>query len=488
VPGGFSHPWVVFLGSLWNQERSFIREVLTTHARGKYPNLIEPCAGSFAISLMGRDIGWDPQHMDTTDVSLYSAVIGAVAAGDDLHSLGVCVDGKLLQLEGLPHEQAGHILATQLIVRGEARYVKNPSDYLGEVLHDFRERMDDHESSLAERIKSIADRMSGVRYRSMDLIEHTAETMGDPNNVIVLNPPTYLAGYEKFFNTDGRFTWDEPEYSTFDPYDGIKELMDMTAGQPALVLVLQETEPGNVHGKPVYVRQASMDRYTYYLSNRPEEILGALGGYRVVPRNPAELTAADLPLLPPDYELTENTKVEVIRVAQQDAGYFKDLWSHKIAMARSSMNYGVLLDGYLAGIGGLDHSPMSHPHAGADLDSWTYGCLMLTYGFGPYHYRYKRLNRLMTRIGMSRQTVNLFLTPANSIFLEAADRMLSVEMTKHPESKGMRGLMKLVKRVKEGPGWRLMYRGDIVEDKDWTDLYREWFQKEEKWYKSQEKT
>ena len=35
-----------------------------------------------------------------------------------------------------------------------------------------------------------------------------------------LQPPTYAAGFEKWYDTGGRMTWKEPEYGIFDPKTG----------------------------------------------------------------------------------------------------------------------------------------------------------------------------------------------------------------------------------------------------------------------------
>jgi hypothetical protein len=121
MAGGFAHPWVVFLGSLWRQERDFVRSVMARVDRNRYVRLVEPCAGSMAISLLGRDLGWQPKQMDASDVSFYSAVLGYTASGQDLASLDVRIDDEPIVLDGPATRQAAVLLYEQLRLRQLAR-------------------------------------------------------------------------------------------------------------------------------------------------------------------------------------------------------------------------------------------------------------------------------------------------------------------------------------------------------------------------------
>ena len=58
-----------------------------------------------------------------------------------------------------------------------------------------------------------ADSLAQALYTGMNnMID---EVLDDPHALIIANPPTYVAGFEKYYDTNGNMTWKEPEYSIF---------------------------------------------------------------------------------------------------------------------------------------------------------------------------------------------------------------------------------------------------------------------------------
>ena len=71
---------------------------------------------------------------------------------------------------------------------------------------------------------------------------------------------------------------------------------------------------------------------------------------------------------------------------------------------------------------------------------------------------------------------------------EKAKTLKTVQMTKYPESKEMRGLMELTKKVPDKKmGWRLTYESPLY-DRTNEETLDKWLRREERWQKQREKT
>ena len=113
-----------------------------------------------------------------------------------------------------------------------------------------------------------------MSYRDLDMTVHMQEVLNDERAIVVVCPPTYTAGYEKFFDTKGRLEWKEPEYGIFDADNGLKDMFEQIKGAKALVIVYEERATGDCIGEPIYGRDAGRDGMCMYLaSNRPEEAI-----------------------------------------------------------------------------------------------------------------------------------------------------------------------------------------------------------------------
>ena len=71
---------------------------------------------------------------------------------------------------------------------------------------------------------------------------------------------------------------------------------------------------------------------------------------------------------------------------------------------------------------------------------------------------------------------------------EKAKSLKTVQMTKYPEAKEMRGLMELTKKVPDKKmGYRITYESPLY-DRNAKQALNEWLGREERWQKQREKT
>jgi hypothetical protein len=109
----------------------------------------------------------------------------------------------------------------------------------------------------------------------------------------------------------------------------------------------------------------------------------------------------------------------------------------------------------------------------------------MRFAFGAPHYEL-RLTRLATMLALRRDTAKLVFTGASEILLAASNGLVTVEYTRHPEAKGLRGLMSLESRAKHPDGYKLSYRADWVTDDIPTTLTT-FLAKEKAWRASRSK-
>jgi hypothetical protein len=156
---------------------------------------------------------------------------------------------------------------------------------------------------------------------------------------------------------------------------------------------------------------------------------------------------------------------------------------HRLAAAPGSYNLLISIDGYAAGVLGYSADTMARPITGKSR--WR-SLLLLRFAFGAPH-NDLRLTRLSTMIALRRDTAKHVFTGPSEIFLAASHGLVTVEYTRHPEAKGLRGLMTLEQRDPHPDGYKLSYQADWTTDSI-RDTVTRFLTKEAAWRKARSKT
>jgi hypothetical protein len=475
MASGFNSPSILCLSTWDEPERNYMFPVLERlRARG-YTRYVEPCVTAFAMPSIAVEAGWKKSQILTADVWLFSAVLGALFNGTPFSDLGITLDGLPVPLDPTlpPAKQAAALLYTQLRARMDATPEELP--YFVALRHDLDARKDQHVADIEKYLAKLDERLHGITHHRRDVWSVIEEFGDDPHTVIACNSPTYKGAYEKFFGTNGRLTWAEPVYDVWDADVDIFKLVDAMQGKQALLLAQQQQDPGRSAKGPVYARHLSAGQYVYICTNRPTEVLDVAGGMKVRPLRGQELAKLNLPILPPDYQITKDTKVRVMAVGGGEATYYRDLWLHKLDYRSAGYYVAVVLDNYIAGMIGYDAGPIYRPYTGAADD--VRGALLLTFAVGAPHQR--RLTRLITMVALLDETLRQVLKPDLHVLV---DRLITVELTKHPEAKGLRGLMKLQNRRTDPKyGYRLVYGVGVDRKGTLANAPGLWRKKEDAW-------
>lgn len=245
----------MFVGSI-NQD---LRGLLAELAPGwrKRPVYVG-CSGNLTVErILARE---GVQEIHGNDISLYSCVLGAYAAGQ---SVPVSLKPDTGYEWMAPYMAAGPDLIAHLLMTME--YVKYTGR--GEAYH--RRMVSAYERDWprlhAATVKRVTEALTGVHLASFhagDVVDHIANAPQDA--VVVSFPPTYAGGYERLYAkfTD-IFDWQPPPYVEFDEerFKLLSSLMQEKAHwvtlrdvqEPELAANLIGSFQTTARSKPVYV-------------------------------------------------------------------------------------------------------------------------------------------------------------------------------------------------------------------------------------------
>lgn len=461
----FMDPGAMFLGCLGTSEQKFLVTLIETASKAGYTRFIEPCAGTFAMSNLAVQNGFRPEQIETSDVNMMSTVLGYAITGQSLKSLEIQAQGFLDEELLDP--------ATALYAQLYLRISKNAGNhYFFQMLTDLQLRKEEHIKSINKQIETIRNLLRGMSYRPLDMWEHLKEVLDDPKALVIANPPTYFSGYEKFYDTQGKMTWKEPYYELFNPETGYEKFYDLCMNAKALVVCYQEKRVGEAVGHTIFARSNTRAGLNAYITtNREEEATALAKGKKIKRPTESKLQPLDCSMLPRDYVISEDSKIQVIPIKSTQAQYYRELWTHNFVGSSAMFNRALLIDGYVAGVFGL--SKMA-------TDS-----IFVWYVMKIPHLSY-RLGRLCYMLAQNRVFVDTLL---DNIEKEKIMKMRTAMLTKYPENKEVRGIMKLVNRVPDKKnGFKLTYEAELVSGRTEQQTLQEWLRREKHWKQSREKT
>ena len=171
--------------------------------------------------------------------------------------------------------------------------------------------------------------------------------------------------------------------------------------------------------------------------------------------------------------------MQLCQIERAEAQYYRQLWTHNFVGSSAPINIAVLIDGKIAGVFGVDKAALTMGAFGTQVSD----ALFLMYGMTVPHIKY-RLGRLLTMLAQNREFVYKICTDLEK---EKVGHLKTVQMTKYPEAKEMRGVMKLTKRVPDPKmGFRLTYESEL-KDRTEKETLAEWLRRENKWQKERAK-
>lgn len=460
-------PGAFFLGTLVPSEQKFIKIILENALKAGYNKVVEPCAGAFAMSHLAVQAGFKPEQIEASDVTMFSSIMGYAIMQKPLDDLEITAKGFTKE-EMSDYSKALYALLYLKTMKTAG------SDFFYAMLKDMEERKDIHIQKIKEQMDRASKLLKGFSYRPLDMFDHIDEVYNDPKAIIIANPPTYASGFEKWYDTGGNMNWKEPEYRIFDPNTGLKDLFAYMDKSKALLICYEENKPRLAAGKPIFSRYGVRKGYNVYLTtNNEEEAVNLATGKIIVRGKESVLSPLNCSTLPTDYVITSDSKVHFQAIEPENSQYYRGIWTHNYVGSAAQINVGLFVDKYLAGVFGYQIA----------IGGKVMYDILIMYGVAIPHVEY-RMNRLLTMIAQNKETLKTFL---NDIQLDRLTGVMTTQMTKYPESKEMRGIMKLVSKDKGKLGYKLIYKSQIHE-RTKQETLAEWLKKETAWKTEREKS
>lgn len=444
-----------FLGGMDADQRKFVLSLLKAARAAGYETCAEPCAGELAVSQLARQAGFS--NIEASDVSVLSGILGRAAMGHSLSDMDI-----RYRRDGSEPESA----ASLLFEMKRAELLADAGTLYGEAIYrDLMARKGEATKAIEASLESLSGSLgAGFRYYDMDQMGHLRHVSGSRSTIVVNNPPTYRGGYEKQFRAIDRLvSWNAPEYGEFDPKTGYSDLLDMMDGAECLYLMREDVPAGKCIGTPIWGMESGRSGYmTYIVCNRPEEIDELLG--RAAHSKGQKVAPGRWPLMPPEHEITRRSEIAVTKLPPECIRWYRRLWTHNFAPSEASTGYGIIIDGYLAGI--YDYLRMF------GMESAFIGFLMTTGS------RY-RLNRLAYKIAMTRESL---AQEYSDLDLKYMDEVRTAMITRNQSLGEMRGIMRKIGKEPDSGrmGWKLTYAGPI-EDVTYKKQLRWFIQNEEEY-------
>lgn len=372
----------IFLGSTKTDQRKYIFDLLRL-GRGFFSRVIIPCCGQFSLAKVALEAGYKPEQIYTSDISLFSSILGTLASGQPLETLPMQVLEPYAQhYRGLSDDLDR---AAYLMYLMKACQLDPDKPYEG----GFRVEFDGKPQRYIEQARAALTKYSGVYAGIHYAIQDLREVVSQPReatDVVITNPPVFSKGYTKMFNFDGTIQWsvNVPEFNWGKEY--MQSLVGTYDRENLFVWYRAKNREGIDLERVWFCKECSATKRDYWVVNRPQ-IMERLGAKRaVVGRRPKVYKPLKARTIDAAYQITPQTKISFVNISKENAMYYRDLWVHKLGSTQAERYVAMLLDGYVFGVVGF------HIMDAMRMKS---DCIYETFGFSSPLEGYTTHNRLL---------------------------------------------------------------------------------------------
>ena len=343
----------VFLGVSKATQRKFYHSVLSD-LKETHPTLYIPCSGTFALVEVALQAGYQPSNIITSDISLFSSMLGYYITNRDIDELNykICIESEDERHFSSKDEaeKIAHIMWLMKTLQIDEK-VYFQRMFLKHFVHKKEEIILD----LAAKIRKLKDRYAGIQYSIKDLrLEIFEEKPSD--SVTIIHSPAYASGYSKMFD----FGNDILFQNGVDEFSFSKEfvtLYDESRKKPEVYIwSAYDTTKGIPKEDVFFAEERTKNKYEYFCVTKTQYLSESSLKYSLIAKEIKECQPLPIPIISKDYKITKQTKIDVLKVSEEVALYYRDLWAHKMGTTKAEQYYLFLLDGAAFGVTGFHAS------------------------------------------------------------------------------------------------------------------------------------
>lgn len=370
----------IFLGHTPSDQRRYLTFLLK-HLREKYPNIVIPAVGQFTLAKRALEAGYKPENIQTSDVSLFSSLLGYYFSGQDIDTLDFEVADPFKEKYESYKTTEGKISYVFYLMKLAQL---NGINYLAEIYNDMVENADEYVAQFQKQLAEYNAIYHGINYKIEDLRNEICERSDD--TIMILNPPVFPKGYAKMFDFTGylsfnigieEFNWKQ-EYEHL--YDRSKAL-----SYPTIWYRYRSVEGFNKE-EVIYAKEYKVGKVDYWLITKPKALAGLPSIGYIDSFNRRALKPYPAPTFGVNDRMTENSKIQFVKVGAEQGLYYRDLFAHRLGNTKAEVYFLMLVDGKVFSTVGF--------HLG-DLLRMKTTFAFENFGFSVYVPHYPHTNRLL---------------------------------------------------------------------------------------------
>ncbi len=422
-----------------------------------FARYIVPCAGNMTIPEALAVSGVPADRIEASDITLYTSALGYLCDPEkSVVDLGFTpISAELANLlKGLPSEQDVQSTA-QILYAIKWTQLQGGREYVKWQRLEFERQAEAVHAYYVNGLVKLQQRLGGMHYAMEDCFDAVRAGLDDPGAFIYFNPPGYKGGYSKMFDPRGHYKWSPPDIEELDPKTVDGFLTELVNAQATVMVFGTEGHaldklPEAGWEKLYTELNPKTGRRTYLATN-------SMVDRSILNRRRFWKLPEKVPPVYDEHEITKASKIAFIKTNAPTALYFYDAFVRELGMVKAEVYYLFCVDGQVAGTCGFDirtHIIKREP------------TLYETFGLSMTSTRHARIGRLLMKALCCREFIDQF-TAENvnpSLLLPPLTDIQTTCLTKFPEAKKNRGILKLIGRTQLPNGrFHLIYRTKVHE-------------------------
>lgn len=447
----------MFFGTTPSVVAGYVNTELEKH---KPKSVFVPFAGNFVVEqLAGKN---NIEFIHSTDVSLYSKAIGLGVTNkpyDIVLKSEIALLFDFFADKQSPIEKA----ATVIFLTEVAANLNKKADYYKSLSLHAKENQKVYFEKILAKLNRFAITVKNMNFYGIDacrILDKVKE-----NDFVFYDPPVGLGDYEKEFKAvESCYVFTPEPYTIIT--DTIKKEQLTQLEQRGANVYWRTNNPVDKDELPEGFKQVYQYRYAYnkhyciYANNSKTTFVGSF--------QPLREKVSNYPLITMKDTITENSKVEIIKVSTLVTNHYRMMWVKKALMLDSGFGFVILVDNKLVGVLQL-------------ADGLKFGSDFILINSDPAcpYSKYKRLSKLILHLCCTETLLQEF----NNISSWEHCGFTTRVFTNEPVSMKYRGLFELAERtelVGENFKNKLIYQNKNKLAPDYKTALRNWLKKDGK--------
>ncbi len=404
--------------------------------QGPFESYILPVSGNMAVAETLVEESVSPLSIICSDSNIYGAMIGYLCdtskSPDELEFTPISPELETLLL-GLPNDGSDAAECARISVALKWCQLAGTNDFMKWQRIDYEGHSAKYFDVYYKAFEAMHHKLNGMSFNLTHPHILLNKYRGDTSAFIWFQQPVSA----KTFDPKGLYKWALPSIPKWNP-KATTALLGSLADSAATVLTVV-SETGDYKGIPggewerIYVDdKLKGNKRTYVLSTRKSSV-------RVMMKRKHAEVPDGMPATYDDHEITAESKVEFIKVRPEVSLYFYDLFVRELGAVKAETYYVFCIDGQVAGALGFfrrEYVVKRNPK------------LYETFGLNITSQRYARLGRLLMKAMCSQEFITQFEIETNpdKLMLPPLTSLRTTCLTKYPEAKKNRGILKLTER------------------------------------------